>query len=181
MNKNRVRLRCTYHGCELKQTGGIPYLAPYFDPLLQLLNIEVLDSSNHWKLFSKHALVHYGKQFARLGKLKRNDVIELTAQLRKDGSFVYPAHVRLLTNGPRREKIPESRTELIGYVMTQNGLYHLGGKYEYPHYVNQYENWLNKKDSTADQSKAESSSITPNQSYCHHHYGTHGNEKKGEK
>ena len=177
--KERFCIRCTYHGCDLKATGGIPYLAPYFDPLILLVNIQVRDNFGHWNLFSNHARVFYGKQFTRLGKLEYGDVIELTAQLRDNGSFTYPSHVHLLSGTQCRETIPDNKKELIGYVMTQNPLYHLGGKYEYPFYIEKYEEWK-KKSPVADQSKTRLNTTTTIVSNCHSHYGTGLAKKKGE-
>lgn len=158
----RQKFRGDYFGCDFSPTGGTPF-RPFYEPLLYLTNVYVLENGN-WQYFADYRVLNYGKQFSRLGELEYGDRIEFNAQVNCNGGLRYPSKVHLCKDNSIRKSIPLGGKELIGYVMD-----HTTNKEGTPYYLDSFNKWQKEKHSAADQSNAKCPT-TSNHDSCYPNY-----------
>lgn len=123
-----------------------------YSPTILLTNI-FLDDSN--ELVTKHLWFNYGKQFLKLGVLKKGEKISFNARvstytkgrfgdIKHDYKLERPTKINKV-NGINNGDMPLDNKAVIGYIMEDNKQFYLKNNRPYdPYYIDSYKEWKNK-------------------------------------
>lgn len=157
-NKQRIKLkqvgsdeRYTFTGV-FERTGFKSYKDKY-TPTLMLKNIKIDD-----ELLTDHLWLNYGKNFLKLGKLERGDIIQFDGRVseytkgyynedkQKDYQIERPTKVKLLDSNHEFQELPKENKEIIRMILEDNQEFYNKtnrGTVDDMYYIDCYDKWKN--------------------------------------